>query len=224
MILRGLSFDVKRGEIYGVIGPNGCGKTVMLNALTGLIFPIEGSIIYDGRDIGAMPPHKRCQAGIGRTFQIPRPFEGMTVQENVEVASLYGAGRNKEQSREEAGEILKCTGLYDKKDMRSGELTLLDRKRLEVARAMGTGPGLLLLDETAAGLSDAETGEIKELIGGLRNDGISFIWIEHILDVIKDMADRLMCMSEGQNMITGTPDDVLGSRLVEELYLGADNG
>lgn len=221
-ILNGLSFEVNKGEVFGVIGPNGSGKTTMFNALLGLIKPTGGKIIFDGEDITRLSANKRCLKGLGRTFQIPKPFENMSVYENVLVAEVHGARRPEPIGRGDALDILKMTGLYDKREMRSGELTLLDRKRLEVARAIGTAPKLLLLDEVAAGLTDAEVKDIMKLVASLKEAGFTIIWIEHIIETMVNATDRLMCMSEGKNVVCGIPKEVISSKIVEELYLGAE--
>ena len=222
-ILNGLSFEVHKGEVFGVIGPNGSGKTTMFNALLGLIKPTGGKIIFDGEDITKLSANKRCLKGLGRTFQIPKPFENMSVYENVLVAEVHGARRPEPIGRGDALEILKMTGLYDKRELRSGELTLLDRKRLEVARAIGTAPKLLLLDEVAAGLTDAEVKDIMKLVASLKEAGYTIIWIEHIIETMVNATDRLMCMSEGKNVVCGIPKEVISSKIVEELYLGAED-
>ena len=222
-ILNGLSFEVKKGEVFGIIGPNGSGKTTMFNALLGLIKPTGGKIIFDGEDVTKLSANKRCMKGLGRTFQIPRPFENMSVYENVLVAEVHGAKRPEPIGRSDALKILKMTGLFDKREVRSGELTLLDRKRLEVARAIGTAPKLLLLDEVAAGLTDAEVKDIMKLVASLKEAGYTIIWIEHIIETMVNATDRLMCMSEGKNVICGDPKEVMNSKIVEELYLGAES-
>ena len=221
-VLHSLSFSVEQGQVFGVIGPNGSGKTTMLNTLLGLIRPSRGRIIFDGVDITRMPANTRCRMGLGRTFQIPKPFENMSVYENVLVAEVHGAGEAESIGRSEALEHLKLTGLYDKREQRSGELTLLDRKRLEVARALGTAPKLLLLDEVAAGLTDAEVQDIMKLVANLKEAGFTIIWIEHIIETMVSATDQLMCMAEGRNVICGIPQEVIASQEVETLYLGVE--
>lgn len=220
-ILDNLSFDVEEGEIFGVIGPNGSGKTTMLNTLAGLLHPFSGKIIYDGKDISKLPPHSRCRIGIGRTFQVPRPFVGMTVLENVLVASVHGAGLSRKEATVIAEECLETVGLADRKDEVAGTLTLLDNKKLEVARALGTCSKLLLLDEVAAGLTEAEVEEVMQLVAKLKKQKLTVIWIEHILEAMRNSTDRLMCMAEGRNVICGLPEDVTNSEIVEEIYLGS---
>ncbi|MBR5572278.1 MAG: ABC transporter ATP-binding protein [Oscillospiraceae bacterium] len=219
-ILNDLSFEVKKGEVYGVIGPNGCGKTTMFNALIGLIMPTQGEIIYDGKNVTKMKANDRCRLGIGRTYQVPRPFEGMSVYENCLVAAVHGAGHSEKEGRRVALEALKLTELYDKREVRAGELTLLDRKRLEIARALGTEPKLLLLDEVAAGLTEAEVQDVMKMVAKLKAEGYSIIWIEHVIQTMVESTDTLMCMAQGSNLIVGKPLEVMNSKLVEEVYLG----
>ena len=219
-ILNDLSFEVKKGEVYGVIGPNGCGKTTMFNALIGLIMPTQGEIIYDGKNVTKMKANDRCRLGIGRTYQVPRPFEGMSVYENCLVAAVHGAGHSEKEGRSVALDALKLTELYDKREVRAGELTLLDRKRLEIARALGTEPKLLLLDEVAAGLTEAEVQDVMKMVATLKAEGYSIIWIEHVIQTMVESTDTLMCMAQGHNLIVGKPLEVMNSKLVEEVYLG----
>ena len=219
-ILNDLSFEVKRGEVYGVIGPNGCGKTTMFNALIGLIIPTQGEIMFDGKNVTKMKASARCQMGIGRTYQVPRPFEGMSVYENCLVAAVHGAGHSEKEGRRVALEALKLTELYDKREVRAGELTLLDRKRMEIARALGTEPKLLLLDEVAAGLTEAEVRDVMKMVANLKAAGYSIIWIEHVIQTMVESTDTLLCMAQGHNLIVGNPREVMNSKLVEEVYLG----
>ena len=219
-ILNDLSYEMKRGEVFGVIGPNGCGKTTMFNALIGLIIPTQGEIMFNGKNITKMKANARCQMGIGRTYQVPRPFEGMSVFENCLVAAVHGAGHSEKEGRKVAIEALKLTELYDKREVRAGELTLLDRKRMEIARALGTEPKLLLLDEVAAGLTEAEVQDVMKMVANLKAAGYSIIWIEHVIQTMVESTDTLMCMAQGHNLIVGNPREVMNSKLVEEVYLG----
>ena len=222
-ILNDLSFAVEEGQVYGVIGPNGSGKSTMFNALLGIIRPTSGAIWFDSIDITRTPPHVRCRMGIGRTFQIPRPFENMSVYENVLVAAVHGTGQSEKKAGHAAIDALKLTGLYDKRELLSGELPLLDRKRLEVARAIGTQPKLLLLDEVAAGLTDAEVKDMMKLVKSLKDSGYSIIWIEHIIQTMLGSTDRLRCMAEGSCVMEGEPQEVISSKTVQTLYLGVDD-
>ena len=222
-ILNDLTYEMKRGEVYGVIGPNGCGKTTMFNALIGLIIPTHGTIMYDGHDVTKLGANTRCQMGIGRTYQVPRPFEGMSVFENVLVAAVHGAGHSEKDGRRVALDALKITELYDKREILAGELTLLDRKRMEIARALGTEPKLLLLDEVAAGLTEAEVKDVMKMVATLKDAGYSIIWIEHVIETMVNSTDTLMCMAEGHNLMVGEPLEVMNSKLVEEVYLGVED-
>ena len=221
-ILNDLSFEVKKGDVYGVIGPNGCGKTTMFNALIGLIIPTQGEITFNGQNVTKMPANARCQLGIGRTYQVPRPFEGMSVFENVLVAAAHGAKCSEHEGREVALEALKLTSLYEKREIRAGELTLLDRKRMEIARALGTKPQLLLLDEVAAGLTEAEVQDVMKMVADLKAANYSIVWIEHVIQTMVESTDVLMCMAEGHNLLVGEPREVMNSKLVEEVYLGVE--
>ena len=169
-----------------------------------------------------MKPDKRCHLGIGRTYQVPRPFEGMSVYENVLVAAVHGANHNEKTGREVALKSLELTELYDKREILAGELTLLDRKRLEIARALGTEPKLLLLDEVAAGLTEAEVQDVIKMVKNLKVAGYSIIWIEHVIQTMVEATDHLMCMSDGHELLIGEPRPVMESKEVEEVYLGVE--
>jgi len=218
-----LSFDAYEGEVLGIIGPNGAGKTTLMNAICGLLIPYEGKVIFNGRDITKMKPDERCRLGIGRTYQVPKPFDRLTVFENVLVASAYGTGRSEAEAVEDTIEVLKQTGLYAKGDVESHNLALLDRKRLEIARGLATKPTLLLLDEVAAGLTDAEVHEVMDLVEYLKGTGITIIWIEHVIKTMAESTDKLLCLAVGTNLIYGDPAYVMGSKDVEEVYLGVDD-
>lgn len=221
-ILNRLTFEVVKGEVYGVIGPNGCGKTTMFNALIGLSNIYAGEIIFDGCNITRKSANDRCRMGIGRTYQVPRPFEDLSVYENILVAAVHGGGHSEKAARHICIDALKLTGLYDKRETRSGALTLLDRKRLEIARAIGTEPKLLLLDEVAAGLTEAEVVEVMKMVSDLKAGGYTIIWIEHVIQTMVQATDRLMCMSDGAHLLIGNPMEVMNSKLVEDVYLGVE--
>ena len=221
-IIPGLSFNVTEGEILGVIGPNGAGKTTLMNALIGICIPTAGKIFLEDTDITNLPPDRRCHMGLGRTYQVPRPFENMTVYENVLVGVTYGSGKGERAAKPFCVDILKRTGLYEKRDIMTGKLALLDRKRIEIARALGTEPKILLLDEVAAGLTDAEVHEVMDLVADLKKAGFTIIWIEHIIKTMAESTDKLMCMAVGSLLKYGLPLDVMKSKEVEEVYLGVE--
>jgi len=221
-VIQELFFDVEEGQVLGVIGPNGAGKTTLMNALCGLVIPYEGRILYYDRDITKESPDVRCRCGIGRTYQIPKPFEGLTVFENVLVPASYGLGRSEHAAVEDTKEVLRQTGLYEKGDVLAGTLPLLDRKRLEIARGLASKPKLLLLDEVAAGLTDAEVHEVMDLVDYLKNTGITIIWIEHVIKTMAESTDQLLCLAVGTKLIYGDPAMVMNSKEVEEVYLGVE--
>jgi len=221
-VLHSLSFEVEEGQVLGVIGPNGAGKTTLMNALSGLVIPYKGSIVFSEHDITKLSCDKRCCLGLGRTYQIPRPFEGLSVFENVLVGAAYGTKRTEHAAAPGALEVLKRTALFEKRDVIAGQLTLLDRKRLEIARALATEPALLLLDEVAAGLTDAEVHEVMDLVEDLKNTGITIIWIEHVIKTMVESTDKILCLATGTRLIYGDPLDVMNSKEVEEVYLGVE--
>jgi len=222
-VLNELSFEVEEGEVLGIIGPNGAGKTTLMNAITGLLIPYEGSIIFNGKNITKLRPDERCRLGIGRTYQIPKPFEGLTVFENVLASCAYGTGRSEAESVDDTLEVLQQTDLLKKGDILGHELTLLDRKRLEIARGLATKPSLLLLDEVAAGLMDAEVHEVMDLVEYLKSTGITIIWIEHVIKTMAESTDKLLCLAVGTKLIYGDPAVVMASKEVEEVYLGVED-
>ncbi|MDR0876154.1 MAG: ABC transporter ATP-binding protein [Clostridiales Family XIII bacterium] len=221
-VLHDLSFEVEEGEVLGIIGPNGAGKTTLMNALCGLLIPSEGEILFEESNITKLQPDKRCRLGIGRTYQIPKPFEGLTVFENVLAAAAYGTGRTESHAIDDTIAVLKQTGLFEKGDIVSSELTLLDRKRLEIARALATKPTLLLLDEVAAGLTDAEVHDVMDLVADLKQAGYTIIWIEHVIKTMVEATDKLLCLAVGTKLVYGDPKTVIESKEVEEVYLGVD--
>jgi branched-chain amino acid transport system ATP-binding protein len=219
-VLSRVDFHVRPGEAVGIVGPNGAGKTTLLNVLAGSVAPDAGRVYLAGEDITRLRPELRCRHGIGRAFQIPRPFGGMTVLENVLVGAAYGAGLSQSAAYQRCVEVLDVCGLLDLANRRADGLGLLHRKRLELARTMATGPRVLLLDEIGAGLTDAEAVELVDTIRLLRQLGISIVWIEHIVHVLVQAIDRLVCMDAGRVIADGEPDTVLRDAVVVDAYLG----
>jgi branched-chain amino acid transport system ATP-binding protein len=220
-VIADLSLRVEAGEALGVVGPNGAGKTTMLNLIAGSLRPDRGRILFDGRDVTGLSPHGHCHAGIGRTFQIPHPFAGMTVYENVLVGASYGEARA-DDAHEHAVSALGQTGLLAKANALAGSLTLLERKRLELARALATRPRVLLLDEVAGGLTELEVQELVGRVRELRATGIAVVWIEHIVHALVSVVDRLVALDFGRKVIEGDPREVMASPEVRDVYLGAD--
>ena len=221
-VLRSLSFELGENEILGIIGPNGAGKTVTLDILTGILRPTQGQILFQGKDITRRTVTQRCRMGFGRTFQIPRPFEKMTVFENVLVGGMYAGQLSEPAAKEKALAVIAATGLDEKKDLIAGKLGLLDRKRLEISRALAGGPKILLLDEVAGGLTESEVVELLAIVQLVKAQGVSIVWIEHVLKTMREGTDRILCLAQGSNVICGLPDEVMQSREVQEVYLGAD--
>jgi len=217
-----LSFDVRKGEILGMMGPNGAGKTTVFNLITGVLKPDSGRILFEGKDITGASAPKRCHLGIGRTYQIPTPFEKMTVFENLLVGAVQGGKLSEKRARAEAKEILDLIGMTFFKNHVSGDLPLLSRKRLEVGRALATQPSLILLDEVASGLTEGEANEVLEIVKKISKKGITIIWIEHILMMMSEGVDRLLVISEGRWLHCGDPKVVMSSDEVLACYLGAE--
>ncbi|MCC8150076.1 MAG: ATP-binding cassette domain-containing protein [Lachnospiraceae bacterium] len=219
-VLKNINFELGEGEVLGVIGPNGAGKTVMLNILTGILKPTKGTIVFQGQEISGQVITERCQAGIGRTFQVPRPFEQMTVFENIMVGGVFGANMSEAEAKKKAIEVSKIIKLDDKLDLFAGKLGLLDRKRLEIGRALATEPKILLLDEVGGGLTESEVGLIIDLVKTIKKQGVSVIWIEHIIRTMLEGTDRVMLVADGVDVITGVPLEVMNSDEVKRVYMG----
>jgi len=215
-----LSLAVEGGEALAVIGPNGAGKTTLFNLITGDIAPTRGRVLFVGADITAMPPHARSRLGIGRSYQIPHPFANMTVFENLLVGAIFGGGMAERQSYNRCSELLKVAGLYEKANMPARTLTLLQRKRLEMARALAINPKLLLLDEIAGGLTEHECGELVKTIKDIHARGTTIVWIEHIVHALVSVASRLIVMNFGQILAQGDPREVMANPRVREVYMG----
>ncbi len=222
--LRGLDLDVRKGEVCGVIGPNGAGKTTLLNLLAGADRPTAGFVEFRGRRLDGLGPAAVCRLGLARTFQIPRPFGRLTVLENVLVAALAAEGETTRWARERARRALELTGLDRSASREARTLTLAGRKRLELARALATGPVLLLLDETAAGLDPSEAEETVALLAALHRAGLTFILVEHVLRVVTTLATRLLVLEQGAKLAEGPPAQVLASPLVQRAYLSPMTG
>lgn len=222
------SIHVNKGEIVGLIGPNGAGKTTMFNAIDSVFRLTSGTVHFKGEDISALPPNKRCLLGIGRTFQITKPFGGMTVLENVAVGAMFGKNSSENilssklmrQSMEYAEEVLKKMDFYDKRNVRASTLNVPERKRLEICRALATNPDLLLLDEVIAGLNPSEVGDMVDLIRQVNQNGVTILMIEHVMRAVMSLSDRMYVLSFGKLIAEGTPSEICENPIVIEAYLG----
>ena len=215
-----LSFSMTEGEILGMMGPNGAGKTSVFNLLSGVFLPDKGKVEFRGQDITKYSASKRCKHGIGRTYQIPQPFNKLTVYENLLVSAVHGGRISESRARDRIKEILAMVGLFEQRNQLSGGLPLLDRKALELGRAMATDPKLILLDEVAGGLTEAETEKVLSIVREINDRGVSIIWIEHILMTMAKGVDRLLVITQGSYLTSGAPEEVMNSDLVMESYLG----
>lgn len=218
--LQEVSFELPAGEIMGLMGPNGAGKTTLVNSICGFYKPDAGTIKFKGRNISGFPTHKICHLGIARTYQIPQPFGNLTMAENVTVAAMYGRGISRSAAESEAPEVLKFTDLIDKQDVLAKDVPTITLKRLEVARALATAPTLLLVDEVAAGLNEAELPRMLEILEAIRQTGITIILIEHIMKVMREAVDTILVLNEGRTIASGIPDEVMKDKKVIECYLG----
>ncbi len=215
-----LDLELAQGEALGIIGPNGAGKTTLFGIACGTVAPDAGRVMFAGTDITRLPPERRCRMGIGRSFQIPQPFNGMTVFENLVVAAAFGGGRREREVYPQCVELLEHCGLADKANRIAGSLTLLDRKRLELARALATHPRVLLLDEVAGGLTEHECRALVDLVRNIHRRGVSIIWIEHVVHALVAVVDRLVVLHGGGLIGAGEPRTVINSPAVREIYMG----
>jgi branched-chain amino acid transport system ATP-binding protein len=220
-----VSFAVERGELVGVMGPNGSGKTTLFNVIAGALVPDTGHVRLDGRRISGLPSHRVCAHGVARTFQLVRPFAGLTALENVLVGRLFGCDRGgRAGARAEAERLLALVGLEGRAAVAAAKLTLIDRKRLELARALATSPRLLLLDEFLAGLNPAETATAMALIRRLVADGATVLMVEHIVWALMELSQRIVVLSAGEKIAEGPPGAVAADPAVVDVYLGTERG
>jgi branched-chain amino acid transport system ATP-binding protein len=222
VIAEDLSFTVGAGDTVGIVGPNGAGKTSLFGLISGDLSPGSGQVKFAGRTITRLDPAARCRLGIGRTYQVPRPFTDMTVFENVLVAGQQGGRLRRKASYAAAAGALELTGIAGEANMPAGRLGLLQRKRLEIARAIATRPALLLLDEVAGGLTDPEVTELVDIVRRINAEGITVIWIEHVVRALTSLVSRLTCLYGGKFIGDGDPASVLANQRVREIYLGSE--
>ena len=218
----GISLSVAKGETLGILGPNGAGKTTLFNLISGDVSVNAGHVEYAGQDVTAMPPHTRCRLGIGRSYQVPQPFGHMSVFENLVTAACFGGGQAERDAWDTAVAVLDQTGLMPHANKPAGSLTLLNRKRLELARALATRPELLLLDEIAGGLTEHEAHELVDELKRIKASGVTMIWIEHVVHALLSVADRLFVINFGQKLAEGRPQDVMNDPEVQRVYMGME--
>jgi len=219
-----LSLEVGPGDVVGMVGPNGAGKSSLFSLISGDLAPNSGNIFFERRSVTRLDPAARCRLGIARTYQVPRSFEHMTVFENVLVAAHRGAGLRGSRAYELTSRVLLETDLQAEANLPASRLGLLQRKRLELARALGVEPRLLLLDEVAAGLTEPEVAGLVEIVGRIRERGIAVIWVEHVVRALVGFVDRLICLAGGRFIGDGDPHEVLASPAVKEVFLGTSYG
>jgi branched-chain amino acid transport system ATP-binding protein len=217
-----ISLAVDEGMTLGILGPNGAGKTTLFNLISGDVRCDAGRVEFEGRDITALKPHQRCRAGIGRSYQVPQPFGHMTVFENLVTAACFGGGLPETQAWDKAHQVLRQTGLLAQANKPAGGLTLLNRKRLELARALATGPKLLLLDEIAGGLTEPEAKQLVEELQRIKASGVTMIWIEHVVHALLSIADRLFVINFGVKLAEGEPQAVMNDTEVRRVYMGME--
>ncbi|WP_299742127.1 ATP-binding cassette domain-containing protein [Devosia sp.] len=219
-VVNNISFDVAAGEAVGVLGPNGAGKTTLMKLVAGTVSLSAGSIHFDGRKIDALRSEDRCGIGISRTSQVPQPFVGMTVWENVLTAACHGGHHDLAAAEEVAYSCLQRTGLLDRHGQLADALPLMGRKRLELARALACAPKLLLLDEIAGGLSDFEVKDLVALVRDINESGVAVVWIEHIVHALLSVVSRVVAMDLGNLIADGTPDEVINGPAFKQAYFG----
>ena len=220
VIANGIDLQVNEGEALGILGPNGAGKTTLFGIVTGTVAPDSSHVVFRGEDITGLTPDKRCRKGIARAFQVPQPFGGMTVFENLAVAAAFGRNKSERDVYATSIEIIERCGLTSKINRAAGTLTLLDRKRLELARALATGPQLLLLDEVAGGLTEQECHALIALIKDIQASGLTIVWIEHVIHALTAVVDRVVVLHGGAFIAEGDPQAVIRSPQVAEIYMG----
>lgn len=221
-VLSGVDFKVRAGEAVGIVGPNGAGKTTLLATLSGSLQLDSGTVHFRGKDVTALDAAQRCRLGIARSHQVPRPFGGMTVFENVLTAAMHGGGFGRDEAYARSIDAVTLCGMLPVANRRAESLGLLDRKRLELTRALATAPSLLLLDEIGGGLTDGEASELVHTIRTLRERQITIVWIEHIVHVLTQVVERLVCMDAGRVIADGTAQEVFANKTVVEAYLGGE--
>lgn len=220
-VVDNLSLHVEEGEALGIVGPNGAGKTTLLNLIVGALAADAGTIEFERMAIVSQQPYQRTRAGMGRTFQIPQPFGGLTVFENLLVGSAFG-DRRRRDDEDRCVELLRRTRLLSIANRVAGTLTVMERKRLELARALATNPKVLLLDEIAGGLTEPEVDELVTLIREIHGAGMSIIWIEHLLNALLQVVNRIVAVHFGKHLIEGDPHEVIRSPAIREVYLGIE--
>jgi branched-chain amino acid transport system ATP-binding protein len=218
----GISLSVTEGETLGVLGPNGAGKSTLFNLITGDVRVDAGRVEYAGRDVTTLAPHERCRSGIGRSYQVPQPFAAMTVFENLVTAACFGGRQPEREAWQIAREVLEQTGLLPHANKPAGGLTLLNRKRLELARALATRPRLLLLDEIAGGLTEHEADLLVAELARIKARGVTILWIEHVVHALLSLADRLLVIDFGRKLAEGDPRAVMNNEEVRRVYMGME--
>ncbi len=221
-VVKNVDFDVRVGEVLGVLGPNGAGKTTLFNLISGDLGLSAGKISLAGHALARLPAHKRAALGIGRTYQIPRPYGAMTTFENLLVSAMFSAGKSERDAYRSCLSILEDCGLAARANRAAGSLTLLDRKRLELARALAGEPKLLLLDEIAGGLTDGEAADLVSLIRTIQHRGVTIVWIEHVIHALTAVADRMMVLNFGTKIAEGKPGEVKEDPEVRRAYMGIE--